>query len=325
MKFARWALVLAVAMASGPSAAAEPPEIWPARPIRLVTPYAAGGVIDVIARILADKLTDRLGQRVVVDNKPGANGIIGAEAVAKAAPDGYTILTTTSSAQFNNPALYASLPYDADKDFAPITQVCWGSVLLVADINFPANDMKEFVAFAKTRGKPTTYGSWGVGSAGHLFGELLRRTYGLDLVHVVFKGEGPAILELRGGQLDATFASPNAAKPQVAASVIKALGMTGPRRSPGMPRLPTFAEQGLAGFDLAGYQAVYAPAGTPRPIVERLQRELVAIIRMPEVEGRLLELGQIPIGSTIEAFEASIREEAPKWRELVKASGAHAE
>jgi tripartite-type tricarboxylate transporter receptor subunit TctC len=321
MRFARWTVALAL-IAAAPSQAAD---AYPSRPIKLITPYGAGGVIDVIARILADKLSERLGQRVVVENKPGANGIIGADAVAKSPPDGYTLMITTSSTQLNNAAMYASLPYDPQKDFAPISQIAWGSVLLVAAAEFPASDMPHFIALARARGKATTYGSWGVGSSGHLYGELLKRTYALDLVHVVFKGEGPAILELRGGQLDATFASPNAAKPQVLAGAVKALGMTGPRRSPAMPDVPTFGEQGLAGFELAGYEAVYAPAGTPAPIIARLERELIAIVRLPEVETRLLDLGQIPIASTVAAFEASLREEAPKWHALVRASGARAE
>jgi len=211
MSIARWIVALLLGAGLGPAQAADD---YPNRPIKLVTPYAAGGVIDVIARILADKLSDRLGQRVVVENKPGANGIIGADAVAKAPPDGYTIMITTSSTQINNAVMYASLPYDAQKDFAPITQIAWGSVLMVAAADAPFGDMKQFVAFAKARGKPTTYGSWGVGSSGHLYGELMKRSYGIELVHVAFKGEGPAILELRGGQLDATFASPNGAKPQ---------------------------------------------------------------------------------------------------------------
>jgi tripartite-type tricarboxylate transporter receptor subunit TctC len=315
---------LSVFAATSPCAAQTAPA-WPTKPIRLVSPFNPGGAIDVLNRIIADKLTQRLGQQVYVDAVPGANTIKGADAVAKAAPDGYTFMITTMSTHVNNTVLFTKLPFDAVKDFAPITQVSLGSVLLVAPITAPYSDLKGFVAWAKAQKRPVSYGSWGIGSSANVYGEILAKDYAVSLTHVPYKGEVPAITDVMGGNLDVTFASPVGAKPQVQAGKLKALGMTGPARSAAMPDVPTFGEQGFKGFELPIWVAAYAPAGTPRAIVDRLQKEIAAVIQLPDVTPRMIEQGQTPLGNTPEEFAAAFAKDAPTWINYIKASGAKPE
>ncbi len=295
---------------------------WPSRPLKLVSPFNPGGAIDVLNRVIAEKLAQRLGQPIVVEALPGANTITGANAVAKAAPDGYTFMITTMSTHVNNRVLFDKLPFDPAKDFAPITQVSLGSVLLTAPANAPYNDLKGLIAWAAQQKRPISYGTWGIGSSAHVYGEILRKEHGLDLNHVPYKGEVPALTDVIGGNLDITFASPVGAKPQVAAGRIKALAMAGPARSAAMPDVPTFAEQGFKGMDLAVWVAAYAPAGTPAPIIERLQREISAVIRLPDVTPKLVDQGQTPLGNTPAEFDANFRAQAPRWEALIRASGA---
>jgi tripartite-type tricarboxylate transporter receptor subunit TctC len=317
------ALAGLLAAAAAPSTFAQ--AAWPSKPIRLVSPFNPGGAIDVLNRVIAEKLAARLGQQVFVDAIPGANTIKGAEAVARAAPDGHTFMITTMSTHVNNTVLYAKLPFDPVKDFTPITQVSLGSVLLCAPAGAPYGDLKGFVAWARQQNRPISYGTWGVGSSAHVYGEILTRDHGIALNHVPYKGEVPAITDVIGGSLDVTFASPVGAKPQVAAGKLKALGMTGPQRSAAMPDVPTFEEQGFKGVDLPVWVAAYAPAGTPKAIVDRLQKEIAAIIRLPDVLPKLVDQGQTPLGNTPEEFAASFAAAAPRWVTLIKASGAQAQ
>ena len=319
------AAALAVLAASPLPAAAQSGAPWPARPIRLVSPFNPGGAIDVLNRVIAEKLAQRLGQPVLVDAIAGASTIKGADVVAKAQPDGYTFMITTMSTHVNNTVLFNKLPFDTARDFAPITQVSLGSVLLTAPGNAPYSDLKGFVAWAKAHGKPVNYGSWGIGSSGNVYGEILAKDYGLALTHVPYKGELPAITDVLGGNLDVTFASPVGAKPQVQAGRLKALGMTGPARSAAMPEVATFGEQGFKGFELPIWVAAYAPAGTPKPIIDRLQKEIAAIIRLPDVMPKMVDQGQTPLGNTPEEFAAAFARDAPKWVEYIKASGAKPE
>jgi len=314
---------LLAAFTAGSAEAQQPP--WPARAIRLVSPFNPGGAIDILNRAIAEKMAARLGQPVVVEAIPGANTIKGAEALARSAPDGYTFMITTMSTTVNNPVLYTKLPYDVVKDFTAITQLSLGSVLLVAPVDAPYNDVPGFIAWAKAQQRPVTFGSWGVGSAGHLYGEVLRRDHGVNLNHIPYKGEVPAIVDVINKSLDVTFASPVGAKPQIAAGKIKPLGMTGPRRSVAMPELPTFAEQGTSGMDLAVWVGVYAPANTPRAVVDRLQQELAAIVKLPDVAQRMTDQGQTPIVNTPEEFARAWAADFPKWEALIKASGAKPE
>jgi len=298
---------------------------FPGKPVRLITPFNPGGAIDVLTRLIGERLSARLGQPVVVEAIPGANTIIGTQAMLKGAPDGHTIMITTMSTAVNNPAMYAKLPYDPVKDLAPVTQLSYGSVLLVAPANAPYSDMKGFIEWAKAQNRPISYGSWGIGSSGHLYGQVLQRDYPVKLSHVPYKGDVPAIIDVQNGSLDVTFSSPTSAKPRIAAHAIKALAMAGPARSVSMPELATFAEQGVKGMDLAVWVGVYAPGGTPKPVRERLQRELKAVILEPDITRRMLDQGQVPIGNTPDEFQANYLADAPRWAELIKASGAKAE
>ena len=298
---------------------------FPSKPVRLITPFNPGGAIDVLARVIAERLQPRLGQPVVVESIPGANTIIGTQALLRSAPDGHTFMITTMSTTVNNPPMYAKLPYDPVKDLAPITQLSYGSVLLVAPADASYNDVRGLIEWAKAQNRPVNYGSWGVGSSGHLYGQILQRDYGMQLNHVPYKGDVPAIVDVQNGNLDLTFSSPTSAKPRIAANAIKALGMTGPSRSVAMPELATFGEQGIKGFELAIWVGAYAPGGTPKPVRERLQRELRAVINEPDVTKRMNDQGQVPIGNTPDEFMANYLADAPKWAELIRASGAKAE
>ncbi len=300
-------------------------EGFPSKPIRVVVPFVAGGAIDVAVRAMADKAASIIGQPMVVDAKPGAATIVGADVVAKAPPDGYTVLITTSSTTINNAGAFKKLPYDPAASFVPVTLVSLGSVMFSGPANAPYTNLKEFAAWAKAQNRPISYGTWGVGSSAHLFGELLRTRHGLNMNHVPYKGDVAALADVRGGVLDTTFSSPVSARPLVRANSIRALGMTGPRRSGGLPELETFSEQGFGGFELAGYVAVYAPAGTPTAVVDRLNKAFVAAIRTPEVSQRLSDQGQDPIASTPEELAAIYARDFPQWIALMKAAGVQPE
>jgi tripartite-type tricarboxylate transporter receptor subunit TctC len=315
-------LFVALAMALGTAAAQGD---YPSKPVRLITPFNPGGAIDIYSRLLAEPLSKRLGQNVIVEAIAGANTIVGTQAVVRATPDGYTFMVTTMSTTVNNRILFTRLPYDPEKDLAPITQLSFGTVLFVAPGNASYGDLKGFIDWAKAQSRPVTFGSWGIASWGHLAGQILAREAGLNLTHVPYKGDVPAITDVQNGNLDASFASPTSAIPRITAKSIKPIAMTGPMRSASMPDLPTFTEQGVRNVDLAIWVGAYAPAGTPRPIIDRLQRELRAVINLPEVRERMVAQGQTPVGNTPEEFMANVRADLPKWDALIKASGAKIE
>lgn len=319
---ARVLLALACVAAAGAAGAQAD---YPNKPIRLITPFSPGGAIDIYSRLLAEPLGKRLGQNVFVEAIAGANTIVGAQAAARAAPDGYTFMVTTMSTTVNNRILYSkTLPFDPDKDLAPITQLSYGTVLFVGPASASYTDLKGFVAWAKTQPR-VTFGSWGIASWGHLAGEIMKRDLGLPLEHIPYKGDVLAITDVQNGALNVTFASPTSAKPRIAAGAIRPIAMTGPQRSAAMPDLPTFAEQGVPNVDLPIWVGAYAPAGTPRAIIDRLQRELKAVINLPEVRERMIAQGQTPVGNTPEEFVANVRADFPKWEALIKASGAKVE
>lgn len=317
--------LLAAAAAAGAWPVAQAQDNYPSRPVRVIVPFAPGGAIDVAVRAMADKVAADIGQPVVVEAKPGAATIVGADAAAKAAPDGYTVLVTTSSTTINNAGAFRKLPYDPAASFAPVTLVSLGSVMFAGPANAPYANLKEFAQWAKAQNRPISYGTWGKGSSAHLFGELLRTRHGLNMQHVPYKGDVSALADVRGGVLDTTFSSPVSARPLVRANAIKALGMTGPRRSGGLLELATFGEQGFAGFELAGYVAVYVPAGTPPPVIARLNKAFVAAIRSPEVSQRLVDQGQDPIASTPEELAEVYRRDLPQWLALMKSAGVEPE
>jgi tripartite-type tricarboxylate transporter receptor subunit TctC len=299
---------------------------YPSKPVRLITPFNPGGAIDIYSRTLAEPLGKRMGQNIIVEAIAGANTIVGTQALVRAPADGYTFMVTTMSTTVNNRILFArTLSYDPDRDLAPITQLSYGTVLLVAGTNAPYRDAKGMIAWIRSQNRPVTYGSWGIASWGHLAGQILKRDLGLPLEHVPYKGDVPAIVDVRNGTLDMTFSSPTSAKPQITAGAIKPIAMTGPQRSASMPELATFTEQGVPNVDLAIWVGAYAPAGTPRPIIDRLQRELKAVIQLPEVRGKMIAQGQTPVGNTPEEFLANVKTDFPKWDALIKASGAKLE
>jgi tripartite-type tricarboxylate transporter receptor subunit TctC len=303
---------------------------WPAKPVRIVVPFAPGGAIDAMVRVIADALTPRLGQQVIVDPRPGANTILGSDAVAKAAPDGYTFLITTNSTHTNNPTLYGRLPFDPAKDLAPVSLVSLGTILLAAKGDAPFNDLKGMAAWVKKLGRPATYGSWGIGSSGHLYGLMLEKalgdkTGGGYYNHVPYRGDVQALQDVANGTLDLTWASPVSAKPLIAAGKIKALAAAGSKRSASMPELSTFAEQLVPGFDLSLFVAVYAPASTPNDIVDRMQREIQAAVGKPEVADKLIAQGQTPVGATPQELAKVLARETPIWADLIQQSGAKVE
>jgi tripartite-type tricarboxylate transporter receptor subunit TctC len=294
---------------------------FPSKPIRLITPFNPGGAIDIYSRLLAEPLGKRLGQNVVVEPIAGANTISGTQQLVRAAPDGHTFMVTTMSTAVNNRFRQSKPPYDPDKDLVPITQLSFGAVLFVAPAAAPYKDVKGFIEWAKAQPRTVTYGSWGIGSWGHLAGLILARDHGLKLEHVPYKGDVPALTDVQNGALDSTFASPTSAQPRIASGGVKPLGMTGPQRSAAMPQLATFTEQGVPNVDLAIWVGAYAPAGTPKPIVDRLQKELRAVLALPEVRERMLAQGQTPIGNTPEEAAANQRADVAKWGALISGFG----
>ncbi|MCG2594088.1 tripartite tricarboxylate transporter substrate binding protein [Ramlibacter sp. XY19] len=293
---------------------------FPSRPVRIVPFGTAGGPIDTIARVYADKLSARWGQPVVVDAKPGASGIIAADFVAKAAPDGHTVLLTLPLTHINNAILQPKLPYDPVKDFQPLSMVAAGGPMIVARANAPYNNLQEFVEFAKKKGR-MTYGTWGNGSTAHLFGELLKRQTGAELVHVAYKSEAAAHNDLFGEQLDFAWANPSTARNQSQGGKMKVLGIAATQRVSTLPNVPTFKEQGFQGFDVESWIGVYAPAKTPEPIVQGWVSALREATAMPDVQARLIGFGFEPLGNTPAQFMERYRADYPRVAELIKAAG----
>src|SRR5438094_5886743 len=294
-RIARSLLAFAVVAALVGGALAQ--DRWPLRPLRLISTSVAGGNIDVMCRIIAEKRSLRLGQPVVVDNRPGAATVLGTAEAAKAPPDGYTFLITIMSSMVGNRVLRANLPYDPVKDFEPVTQISTGNVLLVGPAGAPYRDLKGFVEWAKKLGRPVSYGSIGVGTSLHLFGVILEKEYGVPLNHVPYKGEVQATADVMNGALDVAWASILIAKPLAAAGKIRALAITGPKRFVAWPELATFAEQGVPGFEMPVWGGAYLPAGTPKAIVERLSREIVAVRWMPQGGARLCRMAPHTTGN----------------------------
>ena len=296
---------------------------YPNRTLKLITPFAPGGAIDIYSRLIAEPLGKRVGQHVVVEAIAGANTIVGTQVVIKAPSDGYTFMVTTMSTTVNNRILYAkTLPYNPERDLAPITQLSYGTVLMVAPAKAPYHDARSFIDWVRAQKRSVSYGSWGVASWGHLAGQVLKRDLALNLEHIPYKGDVQSITDLQNGSLDVAFSSPTSAKPRISAGAIKPIAMTGPQRSASMPELPTFSEQGVPNVDLAIWVGAYAPAGTPRPIIERLQRELKAVVNQPDVRDKMIDQGQTPIANTPEEFMQNLRTDLPKWEALIRDSGA---
>ena len=299
-------------------------DAWPDKPIQLVVPVGPGGINDITSRLIALKLTERLGQTVVVVNKPGAGGIIGSEAVAKASPDGYTILMVYSS-HMVNPSLYAKLPYDTIHDFAPITLVNTVNLVLTTSARLPVRTVGELLALAKAKPGKLNYGTVGIGSLGHLAGLRFVKEAGIDVVQVPYKSAPEVMTALLAGDASFYFDSPITALPFIKSGKTRALAVTSRTRSPVMPDVPTLDESGLPGFDVVGWNGLVAPAHTPPEVINRLNRDVVAILHDPRVSKALAEQGVDVVGDTPQAFQKIIEADIAKWRDIIRQAGIRIE
>ena len=298
---------------------------YPTKPIRIIVQFTPGTSTDILARIVAAKMSESWGQQVIVDNRPGAGALIGTEAARNASPDGYTLVMAVSSAFGINPTLYSRLPYDAVKDFAPISNLGLTPQTLVAGMSAPFKSTKEFVAAAKDKPGQVNYASLGSGSTSHLTMEMFRAAAGVKLNHVPFKGSADAHTQLIGGQIPVMFDAIPATMPHVKSGKLRGLGIATLKRSSFLPDLPTIAEAGYPGFEAVGWIGIAAPGKTPPPILDKLNAEMVRILNQPDVKERLSTLAFTPVGDTREQFAAYIKSEIAKWGKAVKESGAKAD
>ena len=298
-------------------AAAAPAQDWPTRPIRLVVPQPAGGPTDIVARIVATKLSERLGQQVVVDNRPGAGANIGTDIVAKAPKDGYTLVVGTVQ-QIVNPFLFASLTYDPFKDLTPVTLMTKAHIVLVVNPELPVRNLQELIAFAKAKPGSLSWASAGNGSTSHLALELFKVETGVPATHVPYKGTPPALNDLIGGRVQAMFDGVVTSLPQIKAGKVKPLAVASSTRSPLLPDVPTMTEAGVAGFESVGLAADLASAGTPPAIVDKLHREIAAVLKMPDVKSQLESMGLEVVANSPAEFAAYIDGESRKWGKLIK-------
>ena len=314
----RWALgALFACIATVASA-----QSYPNRTIRLVVPFPAAGTTDILARAAAQKLTEAFGQSVVVDNRPGAAGNIGSDLVAKSAPDGYTLLMGTVGTHAINPSLYSKMPYDHVKDFAPVVLVAGVPNVLVVNPALPVNSVADLIKLAKDKPGQINFASSGSGTSIHLSGELFKTMAGVDITHVPYKGSSPALIDLIGGQVQIMFDNLPSALPQIKAGKLRAIAVTSLKRAPVLPDVPTISESGLPGFEASSWFGVLAPAGTPAPIVARINAEVNKWLQSADARERLLSQGAEAAGGTPEQFAYHIRAESEKWAKVVKASGA---
>ncbi len=312
----------ALLMAAAPAHAQAP---YPDKPIRLVIPFAAGGGTSVIGRLFANGMGADLGVSFVVDNRPGAGGNLAAEHVARSAPDGYTIFYGTLGIMAINPALYRTVPFDPVRDFAPISRITTAPNVLIVHPDVPATNLQEFIALARARPGALNYGSGGAGTTTHLSGEMLRAMTGIDITHVPYRGDGPAIVDLLAGRVQFMFGNLNGVTALIQNRQVRPLAITSLDRWPTAPGIPTFNEQGVTGYEISGWSGLMAPAGTSPAIIERLHQSVLAALRTPLLRQRLEELGLEAIGDTPAEFSAAMQQDLAKWREVVRVSGATAD
>jgi tripartite-type tricarboxylate transporter receptor subunit TctC len=294
---------------------------YPNGPVTLVVPFPAGGSTDLVARLVASEMTEHLGQQIVVENRGGAGGNIGSAAVARAEPDGYTILMATVATHALNPALYKKMPYDPVEDFAPISLLALIPNVLVVNPDFPAKNVKELVDLLKANPGKYSYASSGNGTPLHLSGELFKSMAGVDMVHVPYKGAGPALVDVMGGHVPIMFDNLPPSLEHIRAGTLRGLAVTTGERAPAIPELPAVAET-LPGYETYSWNALFAPAGTPEPAIQRLHEAALAAVKDPEVTAKLEDLSATPVGSTPEELAAHVEAELAKWAPIVKASGA---
>ena len=313
--------VCALALLIASSAAAA--QTYPNRPVRVITPQAAGGAVDVAWRPIAQKLTEAWGQQVIVDNRPGANGIIGMEGIAKSKPDGYTLGTGFTSALTINPHVYKALPYDTFRDFVPVTQVVINTIALVVNPYLPVKSAKELVALGRSRPNDLIYASAGIGNMTHLAAELMRLETGLKMTHVPYKGDTPAVTDLIGGQVALIFATAPSVAGHIKSGRLRLLATCGEKRSLSFPDTPTMVESGFPKVTVTGWWGLVAPAGTPQDIVQKVSRDTARLLHMPEQRDRLIAVGAEPAGTTPEQFSAFVKSETEKWARVSKAAGVY--
>ena len=298
---------------------------WPTKPVKLVVPFSPGGFADSAARAINERLAVRLGQPVMIENKVGASGNIGGEMVAKSAPDGYTLLIAFDGAMVINPHVFAKMPFDTLRDFAPVTKLGDAPVIVVAHPTVQVKDLRELIALAKAKPGTLSYGTSGTGGTPHLVGEMLNQRTGTDFQHIPYKGGSQALADAVGGQIPLVFTAIASAQQFLRAGRLKALGITSTARVAALPDVPTFIESGLPDFVVNSWIGVLAPANTPRPIVDRLQRDIAAVLKEPEVRERFAVLGNEPVGNTAEEYGAQIKADLAQWGVIVKRAGIRIE
>jgi len=319
------ALLFASTAALAQSASTGSGQAYPDKAVRMVVPFAAGaGSNDIMARLVAQKLSDNFGQQVVVDNRPGASGIIGTDIVAKAQPDGYTVLMMSLTLTVN-PSLFKKLPYNTEKDLTPVTAVASAPLMLVTHPSLPVKSVREFIAYAKANPGKLNFGSGGPGTTPHLAGEMLKTMAGIQVIHVPYKGGAPALADLVGGQIQFMCENIPGTLPFVKAGRLRALAITDRKRSPLLPEMPTLDESGLKGYEIVGWNGLFVPAGTPPAVVNKLHAAAVKALALPDVRERLATMGADGIGNTPQQFTAFIKAEIAKWAKVVKDAGIRIE
>lgn len=298
-------------------------QTYPARPIRLIVPFTPGGGNDTIARLIGQKLAAATGQQVIIDNRPGAGGAIGAEAAARSPADGYTLFLAGVATHGINPNLRKKLSYDPVRDFDAVSLIASAPLLVVVHPSLPVKSVKELVALAKAKPGQINYASNGAGGSSHMAVELFSMMTGTRLVHIPYKGLSPALTELMSGEVQLMFSSAVAMLPQVKAGRLRAIAMTGAKRSPAIPDIPTVAEAGVPGYETGSWYGVVAPAGTPKAAIDRLSKEVIAIVHSPDITGRLNDEAIIPVGSTPAEFTAHIKKELARWAQVIRQAGIH--
>ena len=293
---------------------------WPDKPVRLVAPYPPGGQTDLVSRFLADRLTPALGQNVIVENKAGAQGIVGLESVRNSPPDGYTFVYANVSNISINPHVHLKLPYDGLRDFAPVTQIGLSVLAMVVPAGLGPKTLPEFIAYTRANAGKVSFASFGTGSTSHIYGEMLKGSAGIEMTHVPYKGAGPATQDVVAGHAQMAIQDFAAVGPFVKAGRLIALAVTGPKRWPAFPDLKTFAEQGQP-LDIAGWNGIMAPANTPKAVVERMSAEINKIIQTPDGRERMLQMGLLVTGTTPDEFADVIRRDTPRWGEVIRKAG----
>ncbi len=319
----RWptVVVLMACALAAPAALAQTGAGYPNRPVRWVVPFPPGGSADIMGRMIGQELAKALGQPVVIENRAGASAIVGSEYVARSAPDGYTLLQANVSQMTIHPSVYPNLPYDPLRDFAPVTVLGIVTSVMVVTPALPVNSVRDLIALARKRPGQLNFTSSGAGASTHLTGELLKQRAGIDMVHVNYKGSGPALTDVMAGFVQIMFENLPSALPFIKAGKLKVLAVTGKDRSPVLPDVPTLAESGYPGFDMVSWQALVAPAATPKPVIDKLHAELAKVLKTPEMRDKMFALGTEVVANPPEQFAQYLRDETAKWSKIVKAAG----